>query len=64
MNEPQCKPSDPSPTPRPERKVPQVGNVVSWGTLGGQKHRGRVVEMDGNVAHVLCDDGVKRCVEC
>lgn len=49
---------------RPERSLPKVGNDISWATLGGQTYRGRVVEMDSNVARVLCDDGVKRCVEC
>ena len=48
----------------PRRKVPQVGNIVSWGTLGGEHYRGKVVETDSNVAYVLCEDGVRRCVEC
>ena len=64
MNEAQCKPNDSPREPRPERELPRVGNVVSWDTLGGQHYRGRIVEMDSNVAHVLCDDGAKRCVEC
>ena len=64
MDDAMCKPSGLSSQPRQERKVPKVGNVISWDTLGGQHYRGRVIEMDSNVAHVLCDDGVKRCVEC
>ncbi len=59
-----CKPNDQPRAPREERKVPKAGNIISWETLGGARHRGRVVEMDGNVAHVVCDDGAKRCVEC
>lgn len=58
-----CRPDEPRPE-RKERVVPAVGNTISWSTLGGERHRGKVVEMDSNVAHVLCDDGVKRCVEC
>ncbi len=62
-DQPHCKPNEQRP-PRPERPLPRVGDLIWWNTLGGSRHRGRVVEIDSNVAHVQCDDGVKRCVKC
>ena len=66
MNEPQCyrSPEGPIRDVAPERLLPKVGQVISWSTLGGQHYRGRVVEMDSNVAIVRLPDGTRKAVEC
>ena len=35
----------------------------TWQTIMGVQYRGVVTEVDSNVIHMLCDDGVKRATE-
>ncbi len=39
------------------------GMGVQWDTLGGQHYEGVIIEVDSNVLHVKCTDGVVRAVE-
>jgi hypothetical protein len=65
-DQPQNLSSGKQPQRRPvtERNLPRVGNIISWETMGGQHYRGKVIEMDGNVAHVILKDGTRKAVEC
>ena len=46
------------------RRIPQRGEWIEWGTLGGAHYSGVVKSVDSNVLYVLCDqDGVTRTVE-
>jgi hypothetical protein len=40
------------------------GDVVAWNTLGGDSYRGKIVEMDSNVAYVELEDGQIKTIEC
>lgn len=33
---------------------------VAWDTLGGDHHEGILFNIDNNICHVLCTDGVER----
>ncbi len=48
---------------RPERKVPKVGEHISWKTIAGIEYNGIVIEMDSNVAIVRLPDGTQKAVE-
>jgi hypothetical protein len=39
------------------------GMGVKWETFGGNKYEGVIIEVDCNVLHVKCTDGVTRAVE-
>lgn len=40
-----------------------LSDVIEWETVDGSKYRGVVLEVEGNVAVVLCSDGELRAVE-
>lgn len=41
----------------------EIGSFYKWETLGNKKHEGIVIEVDSNVAYIMCADGVTRAVE-
>lgn len=41
----------------------RVGDRYAWRTLGGAQYRGFITELDANVVHVQCDDGVERATD-
>ena len=46
-----------------DRVMPEIGEIHTWTTFGGDQHRGTVVDTDSNVLEVACTDGVTRVVE-
>ena len=38
------------------RRIPKVGELFYWGTLGGEQHAGFVRDVDSNVVYVKCLD--------
>ena len=44
------------------RRIPREGEFFSWRTFGGKEYFGVVEEVDSNVLHVRCTDGMLRPV--
>lgn len=40
------------------------GDIVVWNTLGGESFKGKIVEMDSNVAYVKLESGEIKTIEC